>query len=83
EEDTDTTTQSIDLQVEQNQLERLARVKAERDSEAVARNLAALTEIARGNGNLLPPIIDCVRGYTTLGEISQALKAVFGEYRPH
>ena len=83
EEDTDTTTQSIDLQVEQNQLERLARVKAERDSKAVGRNLAALSEIARGNGNLLPPIIDCVRGYTTLGEISQALKAVFGEYRPH
>ena len=83
EEDTDTSTQSIDPQVEQNQLERLARVKAERDSEAVTRNLAALSEIARGNGNLLPPIIDCVRAYTTLGEISQALKAVFGEYRPH
>jgi methylmalonyl-CoA mutase N-terminal domain/subunit len=69
--------------VEQTQLQRLARVKAERDSVAVTRSLAALAEIAPGQGNLLPPIIDCVRGYATLGEISGALKAVFGEYRPH
>ena len=69
--------------MEQTQLQRLARVKAERDSDAVARNLAALTEIALSTGNLLPPIIDCVRTYATLGEISQTLKSVFGEYRPH
>ena len=81
-EDADAGLQAVDQQVEKAQLQRLARVKAERDSGAVARHMAALTQIAQGDGNLLPPIIDCVRAYATLGEISQALKAVFGEYRP-
>ncbi len=83
EEDTANSLQTIDPQVEQTQLQRLARVKAERDAKAVTRSLAALTEIASGEGNLLPPIIDCVRARATLGEISGALKVVFGEYRPH
>ncbi len=83
EEDPAASLQTVDPQVEQTQLQRLVRIKAERDPDAVARSLAALTKIALGTGNLLPPIIDCVRAYATLGEISGALKAVFGEYRPH
>jgi len=43
--------------------------------------LARLREAARGNENLMPALLDCVRVYCTLGEIVDQLRAVFGEYR--
>ncbi|MEE9465641.1 MAG: methylmalonyl-CoA mutase family protein [Candidatus Neomarinimicrobiota bacterium] len=75
--------QDIDPAVERTQLERLARIKNERSSVDVAASLAALAIAARGNDNLLPPIINCTRAYATLGEIALSLREVFGEYRPH
>ncbi|TCK31046.1 methylmalonyl-CoA mutase [Ancylobacter aquaticus] len=63
------------------QLEKLARLKAERDPQAVAGALAALEAGARGNGNLLALAIDAARAKATVGEISDALERVFGRHR--
>jgi methylmalonyl-CoA mutase N-terminal domain/subunit len=71
----------ISDEVCQNQCARLRQIRAERDSAAVAGNLAKLKETARGTGNLLPPILECVRSYATLGEMCDALREIFGEYQ--
>ncbi|MGZ4109853.1 MAG: methylmalonyl-CoA mutase family protein, partial [Actinomycetota bacterium] len=44
--------------------------------------LARVGEAARGSDNLLPPMKDALRARATLGEVSDALRTVFGEYRP-
>jgi len=68
--------------VRQLQLDKLARLKRERDPKAVAEALAALTRAAdRGNGNLLELAIDAARAKATVGEISFALEQVFGRHR--
>ena len=54
---------------------------AARDGAAAERSLSALTEAARGDGNLMPLIVQCVRDRCTLGEISAAMKTVFGKYQ--
>jgi methylmalonyl-CoA mutase len=64
------------------QVERLAQVRAKRDQEAVAAALAALTRCARdGNGNLLELAVRASRARASVGEISDALEAVWGRYR--
>ncbi len=64
------------------QLDKLRRLKAERDERAVAEALAALTRSAgEGNGNLLALAIDAARAKATVGEISSALEQVFGRHR--
>jgi methylmalonyl-CoA mutase len=64
------------------QIEKLARLKRERDGAAVAEALASLTRnAAAGNGNLLALAIDAARAKATVGEISAALERVFGRYR--
>jgi methylmalonyl-CoA mutase, N-terminal domain len=63
------------------QSERLARVKADRDTASVRAALAALSGTAAGTGNLMPPLIDCARAYCTLGEMVAALTAVWGEFQ--
>ena len=72
----------IDPQLERKQKERLAKLRTERNKKAVATAQTALIKAARGDGNLLPPILECVRCYTTLGEISDTLREVFGTYKP-
>jgi methylmalonyl-CoA mutase len=67
--------------VRRQQLEKLARLKAERDPAATAAALKALTEGARGNGNLLALSVDAARAKATVGEISDALEQVFGRHR--
>lgn len=64
------------------QAARLAKLRAERDQETVHTALNALRETARGTENLMPPILAAVRAYATIGEISNVLREVFGEYRP-
>jgi methylmalonyl-CoA mutase N-terminal domain/subunit len=66
------------LQAEQ--IQRLEQLRAERDSTAVADALARLTNAAAASDNLMSPIIDCVENLCTLGEISDALRQVFGKY---
>jgi methylmalonyl-CoA mutase N-terminal domain/subunit len=65
------------------QVERVRRLRAERDAAAVERALAAVEEAARGSANVLPPMKEALRARATLGEVSDALRRVFGEYRPN
>src|SRR5579862_834710 len=68
--------------VRQLQIDKLTRLKRERDEKAVAEALAALTRSADGgNGNLLALAIDAARAKATVGEISLALEQVFGRHR--
>ncbi len=71
----------IDPEVERYQKEKLAKIKTERDFREGKRTLSALRETAEGTGNIVPPILDAVRTYATVGEISDTLRDVFGEYR--
>ncbi|HEU4885049.1 MAG TPA: methylmalonyl-CoA mutase family protein [Longimicrobium sp.] len=68
--------------LEQSQRAGLARVKAERDDAEVRARLEAIRAAARGTENLMPRIIDAVKAMVTLGEISDALRAEWGTYRP-
>ncbi len=72
----------VDPAVEARQRERLAALRASRDNVHAAELRAHLEAAARGSDNLLPPIIACVEGDVTLGEICHTLRGVFGEYRP-
>jgi methylmalonyl-CoA mutase len=70
-----------DAQVRNKQIERLERLRRERDSPAVNEALARIEECARsGNGNLLELSVEAARKRATLGEISSALEAVWGRY---
>jgi methylmalonyl-CoA mutase N-terminal domain/subunit len=68
--------------LEQSQRAQLARLKAERDDSQVRARLEAIRAAARGTDNLMPHIIDAVKAMVTLGEISDALRAEWGVYRP-
>ena len=70
----------IDETAAQAQLARLEDVRARRDADRVARTLADLREAARGTGNTMYPLIECVRAYATVGEMCDALREVWGEY---
>ena len=63
------------------QLKRLAELKQARDNGRVRRSLAALREVARGRGNTMVPLLECVRAYATVGEMCDALREVWGEYQ--
>jgi methylmalonyl-CoA mutase, N-terminal domain len=72
----------IDEALEQKQIERLAGVRAKRDSAAVEARLSALKEAAATDGvNLMPLILDGARDYVTLGEMCDALREVWGVWR--
>lgn len=70
----------IDDQLERQQVERLQKVRAKREPEAVSGALDKIEQAAREEENLMPHIIDAVEVYATIGEISDRLRAVFGEY---
>lgn len=71
----------IDRTLEEQQNKKLAAVRAERNQAATKSALEKIETVARDGGNLMPVIIDAVRSYATLGEISDAMRNVFGEYR--
>jgi methylmalonyl-CoA mutase N-terminal domain/subunit len=71
----------IKPEVEQYQKEKLARVKKERNNAKVKETLAVLKKAAQGTDNVVPPILEAVKVYASLGEISDTLREVFGEYR--
>ncbi len=60
----------------------LARVRAERDGEAAGAALSALSETAKGSGNMIEPMLACVESYVTLGEVCTELESTFGRYQP-
>ena len=70
----------IDAAVEQGQVAKLRQVKEERDNGAVKFRLSELKTAAEGTENLVPKILDAVRVYASLGEISNVLRDVYGEY---
>jgi len=71
----------LDAAVAQRQIDRLKRVRAQRDSARAQALLARLEETARSDANLIPVLIECVENYVTLGEICSILRNVFGEQR--
>jgi methylmalonyl-CoA mutase N-terminal domain/subunit len=73
--------EEVSQAVQEGQRERLEELRAERDTGAVETALDALEEAARGEENLMPYIIDAVKVYATTGEICDAMREVFGEYR--
>jgi methylmalonyl-CoA mutase, N-terminal domain len=72
----------IDPALEPSQKERLAAYKANRDAADVTACLEAIRETARGSDNLLYPMKEALRAGATLGEVSDALRDVFGQYQP-
>jgi methylmalonyl-CoA mutase N-terminal domain/subunit len=70
----------MDPDGERRQLARLGELRCTRDNENVQSTLAALREAAKGTANLMPPILDAVRAYATLGEITDVFREVFGLY---
>ncbi len=71
----------LDPALERAQTDRLRELRASRDNRLVAERLQRLEQAARAGENLMPPVLDAAAAYATLGEISDGLKAVFGEYR--
>jgi methylmalonyl-CoA mutase, N-terminal domain len=68
--------------LERGQVERLRKIKTERDESEVRARLEAIREAARGSENLMPRLIDAVKARVSLGEISDALRGEWGVYRP-
>ena len=71
----------IDERIEKNQIERVRAVRAKRDAKQAETNLKNLEDAAKTDANLLPKILDCVENYVTVGEISNKLRKIWGEYR--
>lgn len=71
----------IDESAGEAQHRRLATLRQTRDSEEVERSLSVLSAAARADDNLMPPMLDAVRAYATLGEIRTALENVYGRFK--
>jgi methylmalonyl-CoA mutase N-terminal domain/subunit len=74
--------QEIDSETERRQVARTRQVRESRDAATATATLEALETAARGTENVLPRILACVEASVTLGEISDALRRAWGEYRP-
>ncbi|MER6532102.1 methylmalonyl-CoA mutase family protein [Streptomyces sp. NPDC001508] len=72
----------VDPQIESDQCERLAALRRDRDDNAVGRALETLRAAARGTDNVLPPMREALRQRATVGEVSHALRDVWGVYAP-
>lgn len=72
----------VDPTAREQQIVKLEKLKSSRDNNLVQLSLEKLKEVAQGTGNIYPPILEAVKAYATLGEISDALRDVFGEYIP-
>ncbi|HDZ89736.1 MAG: methylmalonyl-CoA mutase [Deltaproteobacteria bacterium] len=83
-------TEGVDMEVELHeyneewarlQIERLRELKKERDNRAVSDSLKALKKAAQGQENVMPYLVDCCKGYATVGEMANVFRDVFGEYK--
>ena len=79
--DSDTPILRVDPALEQQQIDRLQSVRANRDSEAVERLMVQISEAAAGETNLMPLLVEAARAHASEGEIVQALQKVWGDYR--
>jgi methylmalonyl-CoA mutase N-terminal domain/subunit len=71
---------NIDESIRKIQIDKINELKSERNNEVVTLALANLTQAAKSNQNLMPFIVAAVENYATLGEISDSLREIFGEY---
>jgi len=74
-------TLKIDEGVQENQMARLNKLRLKRDKKKVDETLDELKKVAQREGNLMYPILDCVKCYATVGEICNVLRSIYGEYR--
>lgn len=74
-------TMKIDDDLEKKQVDKLSKFKIERNEESVKKALGNLEKVARSNENIMYPIIDAVKAYATVGEVSNTLRKIFGEYK--
>lgn len=72
---------TIDPEIERRQVQKVQKLRRERNNLLVSDKLDALRQTAMGTENMIPYILDCVRAYATEGEIIQTLREVFGEYK--
>ena len=72
----------VDPAIEAEQAARLVALRAERDAAAVAQALADVRAVAAGEGNVLYPLREALRRRATVGEVCDALRDVWGVYRP-
>ena len=73
----------VDPELERKQIERLTRIKKNRDNKGVIQSLKRLEEIARSTNNTMPAFIDCVESYASIGEICDVLRKVFGTQKEY
>ena len=73
---------TVDESIRESQSERLTGLRESRDNVAVGRALAELRAAAEGSDNLLYPTKEALANLATVGEVSDVLRTVFGEYRP-
>jgi len=72
----------VDPEVRRKQMERLNKIKSERDQKKVEEALRRLEKAAEKGENIMPAMMEAVKAYATVGETTQALKNVYGEYKP-
>ena len=70
----------LDESTEKRQCQNLEQLRRKRNNSSVGKSIGKISEAARNGDSLMPPIIEAVKNYATLGEITGALKEVFGEY---
>jgi methylmalonyl-CoA mutase N-terminal domain/subunit len=70
----------MDPQGYQRQVERLEKLRIERDNAKVSQSLDALRRACESLDNVMPYLIDCAKAYATLGEITDVMREVFGVY---
>jgi methylmalonyl-CoA mutase, N-terminal domain len=73
----------LDPELERQQVARLRELRASRSASAVESRLTALEQATRGSDNLMPHILSCAEAHATVGEISDRLRRIFGEYHEH
>jgi methylmalonyl-CoA mutase N-terminal domain/subunit len=74
----------IDEAVEKKQIARLKKLQRERDNQKVKEALEKVRQVAQSSENVMPALIEAVKAYATVGEISDVFRSIFGEYRePH
>jgi methylmalonyl-CoA mutase N-terminal domain/subunit len=71
----------MDEKGEERQINRLKKLRLERDASKVSKHLSQLRKAAEGDENLMPFILSCIHSYATLGETCDVLREVFGEYK--
>jgi len=81
EEEHEPETLEIGIEIEEKQIARLKKLKQERDNQKANKVLSSVRDAARSDQNIMPVLVEAVKAYATVGEISDALRDVFGEYR--